>query len=160
MIMILNSNMKRHTELNITFRKYISSKGMRNTSQREEIIKEIVSGAGHSTAEDIYNRLRAKNPKIGFATVYRNLKLLCDAGFLEEIKIGNEKARYELKLENSHHDHLICVKCGSFIEFYSKEIEELQKDIAEREGFKVLRHKLEIYGICRECSLGEGRGVR
>ncbi len=138
--------------INKDFDKYLSSKGLRKTTQRDRIINEIIISEKHLTADEIYNRLKNKDSSIGFATVCRNLKLLCDAEIIQEIKIGNQKTRYELVSEDSHHDHLICIKCGKFIEVYSKKIEALQFEMAEKKGFKVIRHKLEIYGICRECN--------
>ncbi len=152
MIMIINSIMKDAAKINKNFKKYLSSKGLRRTLQRDIIINEITRSAEHLTADEIYERLKRKNPLIGYATVCRNLKLLCEAEIIEEIKIGNQKTRYELKFENSHHDHLICIKCGKFIEVFSEKIEELQNEMAKREGFRVIRHKLEIYGICSHCA--------
>ncbi len=157
--MIINSDMANIFEFSENFRKYLDSKGLRNTFQRYEIIKEIFRSAQHSTAEEIYSRLRKKNSKIGFATVCRNLKLLCQAGLLEEIKVGNEQTRYEIMSEKSHHDHLICLKCGRFIEVFSEKLEELQNEMAEKEKLQVIRQRLEIYGICIKCrGSQEGRG--
>lgn len=157
MIMIINSIMKDANEINKNFEQYLNSKGLRKTSQRDVIINEISQSVEHLTADEIYERLKKKNPSLGYATVCRNLKLLCDAGILQEIKIGNQKTKYELKLEDSHHDHLICIKCGRFIEFFSEKIEELQNEIAKREEFKTLKHKLELYGICKYCANKRGR---
>jgi Fur family ferric uptake transcriptional regulator len=154
MIMIINSIMGKLNLVKDNFKKFISDRGLRNTTQRDEIIEEIVNCGEHTTAEQIYEHLKKKNPKIGFATICRNLRLLCEAGLLDEIKIGNQKTRYELKSDNSHHDHLICLKCGKFIEVFSEKLEKLQSQMARKEGFKVLKHKLEIYGICKDCLKG------
>ncbi|MCX7944834.1 MAG: transcriptional repressor [Deltaproteobacteria bacterium] len=156
--MIIISVMADKEAISKNFKKYLSSRGLRRTLQRDVIVREIIKSAKHLTADEIFERLRKKNPNIGYATVCRNLKLLYSAGIIDEIKIGNQKTRYELKSEDSHHDHLICVKCGKFIEVFSEKIEELQKEMARKERFIVLRHKLEIYGICKYC--GEKGGER
>ncbi len=79
------------------------------------------------------------------------MSLLCECGLAEEIKIGKQKTRYELKFGQKHHDHLICLKCGQFIEVNDYKIEKLQDKLAEANDFIPVRHKLEIYGICKKC---------
>lgn len=133
------------------FSAYIKKKGLRNTRQREVILDTFMSADRHITAEDLYGILQKKSPDIGFATVHRNLKLMCDSGLAEEIKIGGQKARYEQKYGHEHHDHLICTKCGRFIEVQDERIERLQDELAKTNGFTPQRHKLEIYGLCRKC---------
>lgn len=115
------------------------------------ILDTFMSADRHITAEDLYGILQKKSPDIGFATVHRNLKLMCDSGLAEEIKIGGQKARYEQKYGHEHHDHLICTKCGRFIEVQDERIERLQDELAKTNGFTPQRHKLEIYGLCRKC---------
>jgi Fur family ferric uptake transcriptional regulator len=133
------------------FRNCIKEKGLRNTRQREEILHAFLSSQKHITVEELFNVLKVKNPGIGYATVHRNLSLLCECGLADEIKIGTQKARYETKFGQKHHDHLICTKCGRFIEVNDNKIEKLQDKLAEANGFIPMRHKLEIYGICKEC---------
>jgi Fur family ferric uptake transcriptional regulator len=133
------------------FRNYIREKGLRNTRQREEILNAFLSSEKHITVEDLFNAIKVKNPEIGYATVHRNLSLLRECGLADEIKIGKEKARYEPKFGQKHHDHLICVKCGRFIEVNDAKIEKLQDKLAEANDFIPVRHKLEIYGICKQC---------
>lgn len=133
------------------FRNYIQEKGLRNTQQRDVILHAFLSADKHITVEELFNVIKKNNPEIGYATVHRNLSLLRDSGIAEEIKIGNQKARYEPKLEREHHDHLICIKCGRFIEVYDTKIERLQEKLAEANDFRPVRHRLEIYGYCKEC---------
>src|SRR3990172_10310633 len=90
------------------FRDYIQEKGLRNTQQREVILDEFLSADRHITVEELFNVIKVKNPEIGYATVHRNLGLLCESGIADEMKIGRQKTRYETKLEREHHDHLIC----------------------------------------------------
>jgi Fur family ferric uptake transcriptional regulator len=131
---------------------FIKKKGLRATRQREEILRAFFSAGKHITVDDLYALVKKKNPDIGYATVHRNLKFLCECGLAEEIKVGNKKARYEVKYGHRHHDHLICVKCGEFTEVNDEKIERLQDKLAEANGFTPLRHRLEIYGLCKKCS--------
>lgn len=133
------------------FRDCISKKGLRNTRQREIILDAFLSADRHITVEELFNKLKMKVPGIGYATVHRNLSLLCECGLADEIKIGTQKARYEPTFGQKHHDHLICTKCGRFIEVNDIKIEKLQDKLAEANDFIPVRHKLEIYGICKNC---------
>lgn len=139
------------TKAKDAFNGYIKSKGLRNTVQREQILDSFLSANRHITAEELYELVRARHPGIGYATVHRNLVLFCKSGVADEIKIGTQKTRYEAKVGHEHHDHLICMKCGRFIEVNDDKIEELQQKLAAANNFIPMRHKLEIYGTCREC---------
>ena len=133
------------------FSDFITKKGLRNTRQRGAILDAFLSANKHITAEDLFALVRKRYPGIGYATVHRNLKLMCECGLADEIKIGNKKARYEQKYGQEHHDHLICLKCGRFIEVNDEQIERLQEKLAEANDFVPQRHKLEIYGLCKKC---------
>jgi Fur family ferric uptake transcriptional regulator len=130
---------------------YIKKQGLRNTRQREEILEVFLSSGGHITADEIFEKVKARDSSIGYATIHRNLALLLDSGLAEEIKIGKGKTRYEQMHMRQHHDHLICLKCGKFIEVRDENIERLQEKLAEENDFKPVRHKLEIYGYCKKC---------
>jgi Fur family ferric uptake transcriptional regulator len=142
---------KEKSEFRATFVKYIEDKGMRHTKQRETIVDAFFSAGRHITVEELFNAVKRKNPEIGYATVQRNLNLLCESGLAEEIKIGKQKTRYEQKYGSKHHDHLICVKCGRLIEVNDEKIEKLQDKLAKANDFIPIKHKLEIYGICGSC---------
>jgi len=133
------------------FKNYLQEKGLRNTRQREAILDVFFSADKHITVEELFNMIKKTVPEIGYATVHRNLSLLCECGLADEIKIGKQKARYEPKFGQEHHDHLICIKCGRFIEVNDTKIEGLQDKLAEANDFIPVRHKLEIYGICSKC---------
>lgn len=130
---------------------HIRDKGLRLTRQRDSILDAFMSAGGHITAAELHEKISRKHPEIGFATVQRNLNLFCESGIAQEIKVGRQKTRYEQKIGQEHHDHLICVKCGVFIEAHDANIEKLQERLAESMGFRPLRHKLEIYGYCKKC---------
>lgn len=139
------------TKAKETLAAHIRDKGLRQTKQREVILDAFLSAGRHITAVELHDTVSRDHPEIGFATVQRNLNLFCESGIAEEIKIGRQKTRYEQKIGHEHHDHLICLKCGSFIEVRDLKIEKLQDRLAAENGFKPLRHKLEIYGVCRNC---------
>jgi Fur family ferric uptake transcriptional regulator len=151
-ILIIIIIMSHHrAEARKTLRTYINDKGLRHTRQREVILDAFLSAERHITVEELFDIVKRRNPEIGYATVDRNLKLMSACGLADEIKIGKQKTRYEQKIGQEHHDHLICVKCGKFIEVRDDRIEELQDRLAQANGFLPQRHKLEIYGLCRKC---------
>ena len=136
-----------------TVRAYLHDKGRRCTPQRQRIVEVFIRSAGHLTTEELYDRVRLEDPSLGQATVYRTMKLLCDAGLAREVRFGDGIARYELRGE-THHDHLICERCGLNIEVVDPEIERLQEALAHRHGFTPTSHRLYLYGICQQCRSG------
>ena len=128
------------------------SKGVKLTDQRKVIVrvlsesKESYGDSDHPNVDELYKRVSEIDGKISIATVYRTVKLLEEAGILAKHDFKGGKARYEAMIE-SHHDHLIDVKSGEIIEFVDEEIEKLQKKVAEKYGYKLVDHKLELYGI-------------
>ena len=110
-----------------------------------------VGGSVLSRSYHLYNAVRKKRPDIGYATVHRNLKFLAECGIADEIKIANNRARFEQRYGQEHHDHLICLTCGGFTEVHDKKIELLQNKLAEAHDFIPRHHKLEVYGTCRKC---------
>ena len=130
---------------------FIREKELRYTPQREEILKVFLLQEKHLSSDELYKILRKKNPKIGYTTVYRTMKLLAEAGLCDEVDLGDGISRFEHKYGHKHHDHLICMKCGEASEVVKPAIERLQDRLASEHGFTPIRHKLEIFGICRKC---------
>ena len=132
---------------------YMNEKGLRSTTQRRVIAETFFEGPSHVTIEELLARVRKTDSRIGYATVYRTLKLFTECGIAAERKFGSGPSRYELSDESNreHHDHLICLGCGSIIEFHDERIETLQTAIAGELGFRVARHRHEIYGECARC---------
>ena len=128
------------------------SKGVKLTEQRRiiaKVISESKSAYGesdHPDVDELYSRVSKVDPKISIATVYRTVKLFEEAGILTKHDFKGGKARYEAMIE-SHHDHLIDVQSGEIVEFVDEEIEKLQKAVAEKLGYQLVDHKLELYGI-------------
>ena len=131
---------------------YLSGQGLKSTRQRDEILKIFVEAGKHLSAEELYERVKKTDPRIGYATVYRTLKLLSGAGLAEERRFEDGFTRYEYRTaDGRHHDHLICTRCGRIIEFENEQIETLQQAVAKKNGFLVESHKLELYGLCSGC---------
>jgi Fur family ferric uptake transcriptional regulator len=135
------------TELN----DFMERRGLRSTEQRRLIIDTLFSAHEHVTIDGLLEQVRAIDARIGYATVYRTLKLLTESGVAQEHHFGDGHTRYELADENAHHDHLICVECGTITEFEEPAVEELQDRVAKRYNFEVRAHKHELYGICADC---------
>jgi len=135
---------------------YLEDHNLKHTKQREAILDVFLEVKGHITAEAIFQRVREQHPSIGFTTVYRTMKLLCDAGLAIERHFDDGVARYEI--EHEHHDHLVCTRCGKIVEFECAMIEQAQEEIGKRYGFRLLRHRHELYGHCPECQKRERAG--
>lgn len=121
-------------------------KGMRMTEQRRVIAHVLSVAEDHPDVEEIHRRAAAIDPKISIATVYRTMRLFEDAGVVERHDFQDGRSRYEEATE-THHDHLIDLKSGEVIEFVNDEIEKLQAKIAERLGYRLVAHRLELYGV-------------
>ena len=120
--------------------------GVKLTDQRRIIAKVMSESQDHPDVDELYNRVSKIDSKISIATVYRTVKLFEEAGIVAKHDFKGGKARYE-QLNESHHDHLIDIKSGEIIEFVDEEIEELQKKVAKKYGYKLVDHKLELYGV-------------
>lgn len=128
---------------------YLEDHSLKHTKQREAILEVFLGVTGHITGEDLHRRVKDHHPGIGYTTVYRTMKLLCDAGLANERHFDDGVTRYEV--EHEHHDHLVCVRCGKIVEFECSMIESAQDDIVARYGFRLLRHRHELYGHCPGC---------
>ena len=122
------------------------AKGLRLTEQRRTIAAVLEEADDHPDVEELYARASAADPRISLATVYRTVKLFEEAGILEKLEFGDGRARYE-DAEREHHDHLIDIQSGEVIEFVDEEIEALQERIADKLGFELRGHRLELYGV-------------
>ncbi len=127
------------------------AKGVKLTDQRKVIAKVMSDSRDHPNVDELYRRVSTVDPKISIATVYRTVKLFEESGILAKHDFKGGKARYE-ELSESHHDHLIDVESGEIVEFVNEEIEKLQKKVAEKYGYDLVDHKLELYGIKKKKS--------
>jgi len=134
------------------FSRYLREKGLPITQQREAVAQIVFSSSGHLSVDDIAQRLRQEDERIGKATIYRTLDLLVKSKLVEEHDFGEGFKRYEHRLSRQPvHEHLICVECGTVIEFRSDEVQRIEERMLQDHGFTPARHRLEIYGLCQEC---------
>ena len=134
-------------ELKEKWKAWLLEKRLNTTTQREAIVDQFFRTQDHVSIDELLAKVRKRHQKVGYATVYRTLKLLVESGLAVERQFGDGQARFEVAGE--HHDHLICAKCGLILEFEDDEIARLQEKIAQRlGGFAVIRHRHELYALC------------
>jgi Fur family ferric uptake transcriptional regulator len=134
-------------DLKTRWASFLRERQLNTTSQREAIVDMFLRSHEHVSIDELLAKVRKKSPKVGYATVYRTLRLLMDSGLASARQFDDGQTRYEIA--GAHHDHLICVKCALILEFENDEIERIQERTAqELGGFTVLRHKHELYCLC------------
>ena len=144
----------RKMERRKTFNDYIAKKQLKSTRKRDVIFEEFFFFFFflHVSVEELYEQIKKSHPSIGFATVYRTLKLFKDSGIASERDFGDGKARYEpLRSETEHHHHIVCTECGKIVEFANTQIELCLNQVAKLNQFDVKNHKLQIHGVCSDC---------
>jgi Fur family ferric uptake transcriptional regulator len=143
------------------FEQALRERGLKSTAQRDDIARAFFGTGEHLSVEELHAAVKKVNPRVGYATVYRTLKLLKECGLAEERHFDDGQARYEpTEAAEQHHDHIICERCGKIVEFNSEELEKHQERIARFLGFVVSRHRMELYGVCAECREGRRGGGR
>ncbi len=130
------------------FHAYLAKKQLKSTRQRDLIAQTFFSTDGHTSIEELLSLARTANPRIGYATVYRTLKLLTECGLAALRRFGDGQTMYETAGDTEHHDHLICIECQHVLEFQNPDIEREQERVARSFGFNLVRHRLELYGLC------------
>lgn len=134
------------------FRTYLTAHGLKASRQRDHVAEAFFGAEGHLRVDELIVRVRQVDPQVSQATVYRTLKLLVDCGLAEGRNFMDGQTRYELaEPDGGHHDHLICTACGTIVEFVDEGIEALQDKVAHAHGFAVTHHKMELYGLCKDC---------
>lgn len=133
------------------FDDFLIKRNLRETPQRGLILDEFLKQELHTTAEELYDLVKQRDRTIGQATVYRVLKLLCEAGLAREVDFGDGVMRYEHLYGHKHHDHLVCRSCGRTVEVIDPVIEELQQRLAASYGFLLQDHEMYLYGLCENC---------
>ncbi|MCJ2188182.1 Fur family transcriptional regulator [Novosphingobium beihaiensis] len=136
-----------------------AERGLRITEQRRVIARVLSDSTDHPDVEKLHERATAIDPGISIATVYRTVRLFEEAGILDRHDFGDGRARYEAAPE-AHHDHMIDVETGTVIEFVDPELEALQRQIAERLGFRLVDHRMELFGVKIEREDGESTSTR
>ena len=133
-------------------KKIVKQRGLKYTEQREIVLDILINAEEHLSAEEVYNDVKIAYPdsNIGIATVYRALSFLEEVHLITSITFGTDGKKYESNTK-SHHDHLICTKCGKIVEFIDEEIEKKQEKIAKKNGFKITNHVMQLFGECESC---------
>jgi Fur family ferric uptake transcriptional regulator len=129
--------------------RFIEERGLKHTRQRELILDAFFEAGGHVSVEELLRRVQGVDAGVGTATVYRTLKLFTEAGVAHERNFQDGQSRYEPALDDAHHDHLICLDCGTIFEFEDPVVEERQAAVAADHGLTLASHRHEIYGRCR-----------
>jgi Fur family ferric uptake transcriptional regulator len=132
------------------FHERLRERGLKSTAQRDDIAGVFFHLGGHVSAEELYAEVRQVNPHVGYATIYRTLKLLKECELVTERHFNDGQGRYEI-VDQGHHDHFICERCGRIIEFENTRLEQLKTLIMQELGVQVSRHKMELYGLCPQC---------
>jgi Fur family transcriptional regulator, ferric uptake regulator len=141
-------------ELKQRWQAFTTAEGLKSTAQRDLIVDEFLRCPGHVSIEELLARVRKRQPRVGYVTVYRTLRLLQAADLAVPRQFGDGQTRFEVadQASRAHHDHLICADCGLIVEFAEPEIERLQDEVARRLGFVVESHKLELYARCPQAA--------
>ena len=134
------------------WRAFSAERGLNVSKARDAVVDVFFSTREHASLQDLFEAARRQHAGVSFATVYRTMRLLDEAGLADARNFGDGKSTlYEVAVGRSHHDHLICESCGRIVEFVDEDVEALQDKIARRHGFSLLRHRHELYGLCSEC---------
>ncbi len=139
----------------LRLRAFTRRRELKNSQRRDLILDCFLTLPGHVSAADVHDAIRREHPSIGRTTVYRALRVFCEAGIATSLELRDGVARFEPALFRGHHDHLICLKCGRIDEFLSPEVERQQEEIAERQGFRLVSHRHQLYGVCGACRQAE-----
>ena len=123
----------------------LRKEGLRYTSQRQAVWDEIKKSEEHRNAEDIYLQLKSNNHNVSRATVYRTIDVLVKNHMVRKMDLGDGRNLFEPRIDDEHHDHMICLDTGKIIEFFDEELENLQDKIAEKHGYKVVRHVHQLF---------------
>ena len=132
-------------------KKILHNEGLRFTSQREAVWNEIINNHDHREADEIYMAIKQKGVSVSRATVYRTIDVLLKNNLVRKLDLGVGPSKFEHKINARHHAHIICIQCGRIEEFMVDKIENLQDEVAEEYGFKLVRHIHQLFGLCENC---------
>lgn len=144
--------------LRARLREHVLRNKLKSSTRRELILETLAALGRHVTAEELLRAVRARDPRIGAATVYRTLRVFQEGGLVAERRFEGGASRFEVVSEE-HHDHLICTSCGAIVEFEDEAIERHQQRVAQAHGFVLREHRHELYGICAACQQRALRGT-
>ncbi len=134
------------------FHDHLRRVGLKHTGQRDAILRTFLDTRDHLSTDELYRLVRKKDERIGFTTVYRTLKLLSECGLASEVAFNDGIARYEHQYNRRNHHHMVCTECGSSVEFFSSEIERIEREVGRKHKYITSRHTFQIYGVCENCA--------
>jgi Fur family ferric uptake transcriptional regulator len=137
-------------EVKRPLREFLRAKGLHESKVRDLVVETFIAADDHMSLDSILTKVRAKNPGVGMATVYRTMRLLEEAGLVQARDFSGATV-FEVTSGRPHHDHLICERCGRIVEFVSEAIERMQEKVATDHGFVLQRHRHELFGLCDKC---------
>ena len=145
-------------QMKIRWETYLKSSGLKTTRQRRAIFDSFSEAEGHVSLDELLSAVQERQPSVGYATVYRTMKLFVDAHIASERQFGDGQSLYEAVLDVAeHHDHVICNTCGKIFEFEDEEIERRQAAVARSFGLRITRHRLDLWGDCTDSATCENR---
>lgn len=143
-------------EARALFSRHIKGVGLKHTTQRDTILETFLGTRDHLSTEQLLQLVRQRDAKIGLTTVYRTLKLLRDCGLASEVAFHDGVVRYEHQHKRRSHHHMVCTGCGASAEFFSPEVDKVEKEIGRRFHYETTRHTFQIYGLCESCRKQQG----
>jgi Fur family transcriptional regulator, ferric uptake regulator len=133
------------------FYKHLKRVGLKHTEQRDTILRTFLETRDHLSTDELHRLVKKRDPKIGFTTVYRTLKLLAECGLASEVAFHDGIARYEHQHNRRSHHHMVCTDCGTSVEFFSPEVDKIEQEIGRKFHYETRRHTFQIYGLCEDC---------
>jgi Fur family transcriptional regulator, ferric uptake regulator len=130
---------------------HLKKVGLKQTAQRDTILRTFLETRDHLSTDELFRLVKKKDPRIGYTTVYRTLKLLAECRLASEVAFHDGIARYEHQYNRRSHHHMVCTGCGSSVEFFSNEVDKLERDIGRKYHYMTTRHSFQIYGVCEDC---------
>jgi Fur family transcriptional regulator, ferric uptake regulator len=141
------------------FHDHLRHVGLKHTGQRDIILRTFLDTRDHLSTDELYRLVKKQDDGIGFTTVYRTLKLLSECGLASEVAFNDGIARYEHQYNRRDHHHMVCTECSSSVEFFSKEIERIEREVGRKHKYLTTRHTFQIYGVCDQCQKKRKRPV-
>ena len=138
-------------EAEAIFLQHLRSVGLKQTGQRNTILRTFLETREHLSTDELHRLVKKKDPRIGFTTVYRTLKLLSESGLASEVAFHDGIARYEHQYQRRSHHHMVCTECGASVVFFSPEVGEIEQEIGRKHHYLTTRHTFQIYGVCANC---------
>src|ERR1700681_2302052 len=131
--------------------RHLKTVGLKQTAQRDVILRTFLETRDHLSTDELHRLVQERDARIGYTTGYRTLKLLAECGLASEVAFHDGIARYEHQYNRRSHHHMVCTECGSSVEFFSNEVDQLEQEIGRRHGYVTTRHTFQVYGICEQC---------